>query len=306
MQLLVDYFGFSSNDSISYFDFWQVLSLECLVFQEAKPKFGYKHAMWFPGITFYWSSNKKWHFEISGSGCRVLEKLNKEFTWEGLFEFLRSFLINKFIHISRLDIACDDLEGNLSFSKMFQHLRQNKYISRSTNIHWTEGSEQSIYVGSPKSAKRLRIYNKALEQNVDCKWVRVEFQLRNDEALQFILNLYEYEYNFNYLFLGFLNKTIRFTQIVVDKDNNHHSRAKPADWWYKFVKGIKLNKYLRLLGKEYDFDSLVRYIQQSCGSSLKTYMKITGGDIGGLLDLLKDVQVNSKQRRLIEEIKEME
>ncbi len=302
MQLLVDYFGFSSNNNISYFDFWQVLSLDYLVFQNVKPKFGYKNAMWYPGITFYWTSNNNWHFEISGSGCRVLEKLNKSFTWEGLFEFFRPFLINKFIHVSRLDIACDDLEGNLSFSKMFQHLRQHKYITRSSNIHWTEGSEQSIYVGSPKSAKRLRIYNKALEQNVNFDWIRLEFQLRNDEALQFILNLYEYDYNFNYLFLGFLNKTIRFTQTVVDKDNNHHSRAKPADWWYRFVKGIKLNKYLRLLGKEYDFESLVRYIQQSCGSSLKTYMQITGGDLGGLLDLLKDVQPNSKQKRLIDEM----
>lgn len=302
MQLLVDYFGFSSNDNISYFDFWQVLSLDYLVFQEVKPKFGYKNAMWYPGITFYWTSNKKWHFEISGSGCRVLERLNNKFSWEDLFEFLRSFLINKFIHISRLDIACDDLEGNLSFNKMFQHLRQHKYISRANYIHWTEGSEQSIYVGSPKSSKRLRIYDKSLEQKLDCKWVRVEFQFRNEEALQFILNLYEYDYNFNYLFLGLLNKTIRFTQTVVDKDNKNHSRAKIADWWYKFVKGIKLNKYLRLLGKEYNFDSLVRYIQQSCGSSLKTYLQITGGDIGGLLDLLKDVQVNQKQKILIDSL----
>lgn len=306
MQMLVDYFGFSSNDNVSYQDFWTILSLNFIVFQEVKPKFGYKYAMWYPGITFYWTNNEKWHFEISGSGCRVLERLNSNFSWEGLFEFLRPFLVNKYIHIARLDIACDDMEGNLSFNKMFQHLRQNKYISRVQNIHWTEGSEQSIYVGAPKSAKRLRIYNKALEQNVEGDWVRVEFQLRNDEALQFVLNLYEYDYNFNYLFLGFLNKTIRFTETVVDKENKHHSRAKVASWWFKFVKGIKLNKYLRLLGKEYDVDSLIRYIQQSCGSSIKTYMHITGGDIGSLLDLLKDVQVNQKQQRLIDDIEKKE
>ena len=302
MQMLVDYFGFSSNDNITFEDIWKVLSLDLLIFQDVKPRFGYKKAIWYPGITFYYTNNQKWHFEISGSGCRVLERINEFFTWEGLFDFLRPFLINKYIHVSRMDIACDDFSGNLSFFKMFQHLNQKKYISKIQYIHWTDGSEQSIYVGSPKSLKRLRIYNKAVEQGVEGNWIRLEFQLRNDEALQFILNLYEHEYNFNYLFLGFLNKTIRFTETVTDKENKHQSRCKTAKWWFDFVKGIKLNKYLRLLGREYDVDSLIRYIQQSCGSSIKTYMQITGGDIGGLLELFKDIKVNQKQQRLIDSL----
>lgn len=303
MQILVDYFGISSK-SISFADIRCLFGFDYLVFKNVRSNRRYKYALWYPGVSIHYNSSMDWYVELSGSGCRVVEKINKDFTWEALFEFFRPFILNKLVHVSRIDVACDDLDNNVSFPKMFQHLRQDKFVTRSRYCHWSEGSEQSIYVGSPKSDKRLRVYNKALEQGLDdMHWIRFEFQLRNDEALQFLINLYHYDYNFAYLFLGFLNKTIRFTQTVVDKENNHTSRAKIADWWLKFCKGIKNLNYLRLIGKEYDTDALIRYIKQSCGSSIKTFLELSGGDINGLLDLLHDVKINTKQQLLLQDFK---
>jgi hypothetical protein len=84
----------------------------------------------------------------------------------------------KYARVSRIDIAMDVFDVDMSS----WHWLDKK--SRKQN-HWIDGlgKKETVYVGGKDSDLKLRIYNKALEQN-DCEktWWRVEVQLRGDVA----------------------------------------------------------------------------------------------------------------------------
>lgn len=300
MEILIDYFGFSSkkiplNQFMDLFGFSNTL-----VFKNIRSNRRYKQCIWYPGISIHSNNTYDWYIELSGSGCRVLENINSSFEWNDFLMFIESLVTDKIVHISRIDIACDDKDKKVQYCKLVQHLRQSKYISKSRYVHWSDGSEQAIYIGSPKSKKRLRIYNKALQQDVDCHWIRYEFQLRDDDAIEFLLNYYNCK-NIGRVYFTLLYNTIRFTNEIVDKENNNHSRATTTKWWKDFVDMINLINYIHLPGKKYTIETLINYIKKNCGSSIKTYLNISAGDIGSLLDMLKEVQLNEKQKILIQE-----
>ena len=300
MEILIDYFGFSSKQ-IPLKDFMDLFGFNKLIFKNIRSNRRYAQCQWYPGVSIHSNTPYDWHIELSGSGCRVVENINESFTWDIFLRFIKPFLNEKLIHISRMDVACDDKEMQIKYSKLIQHLRQDKYISKSRYIFWSEGVEEAIYIGSPKSDKRLRIYNKALQQDVEGHWIRYEFQLRNDEALEFLLNFYNCQ-DIGRVYKTLLYDTIRFTNEVVDKDNNHHSRATTTVWWIKFVDLLNRINYIHLPGKKYTEETLINYIKKNCGSSIKTYLHLSDGDVDGLLGLLKGISLNKNQEMLIQEL----
>lgn len=89
-----------------------------------------------------------------------------------------SFL--KYPHLTRLDVAVD------YFNIDFQNIEWSSLRARKRN-YWTDEYEtlETLYIGSPSSAKRFRIYNKALEikevkkeSTIEGHWWRVEVQQR--------------------------------------------------------------------------------------------------------------------------------
>lgn len=52
-------------------------------------------------------------------------------------------------------------------------------------------------------------------------------------------------------------------------------------------------------GKEYNFQRLSHYLFHQVGASLRTYLEIMDGDIGGLLDNISGSKLNTKQKELI-------
>ncbi|MGG0460281.1 replication initiation factor domain-containing protein [Priestia aryabhattai] len=89
----------------------------------------------------------------------------------------------KYPHLTRLDVAID------YFNMDFQNIDWSCMRARKRN-YWTDkyGTLETLYIGSPTSDKRFRIYNKALEmkekekedeaENHVEKWWRVEVQQR--------------------------------------------------------------------------------------------------------------------------------
>lgn len=89
---------------------------------------------------------------------------------DSLFEVLKRL---KYPELTRTDLAFD-FEEELSEYLIIDGL------SRKSNI-WRSGSGklETFYIGAPSSDLRIRIYNKALEQNMkDAVWWRIEAQLR--------------------------------------------------------------------------------------------------------------------------------
>lgn len=136
--------------------------------------------------------------DCSGKGCRALEDLF-DWDWERFFDILRYDLTfmpdpksTPKAHISRLDVACDVLDqSDFTVPKIYNYVSHGKFICKSKRYLYGSGTDEEwLMFGSPKSDRRLRIYNKAMEQGGDSPWVRAEFQLRNDNALSFMLNYY--------------------------------------------------------------------------------------------------------------------
>ena len=84
-------------------------------------------------------------------------------------------------HITRVDVAFDVKDVDMS---------QWKWIdskSRKTNVWYDgQGNVETYYIGGKESEKKIRIYNKAVEQKLnEGIWWRVEVQLRGQTAEEF-------------------------------------------------------------------------------------------------------------------------
>lgn len=239
--------------------------------------------------------------EMSGHGCRFLESLyDNELNW---VDFIEQFLCLEGSHLARLDIACDDRPGDgekalLSFSTLFRHVMQRRYISLSRYVVHSGGSEESIYFGSPKSDRRLRIYNKAIERGIpDEHWIRAEFQLRNEAALSFYMRALECG-SIGQAYQGMLFDYLRFTREVNEADD-HQFRMTVTRWWRTFCGNAKRIKGFYVGGLEYNLESLERYLGNQTSSSIKTYLAAHDGDISGLMNMAQGATYNKKQEFLL-------
>lgn len=87
---------------------------------------------------------------------------------------------------SRLDIAVDIKNGCLNIEELRDEFHDGKAVtSAKKGVYMQTVGEigETLYIGSARSQRRIRIYDKAAEQgNTDIAWTRIELQLRDDAA----------------------------------------------------------------------------------------------------------------------------
>lgn len=149
----------------------------------------------------------EYSFNIEGLGYiqfdRVDKKLRVDFNpnkisldGRGVLNFLLTF--TKDVHYSRLDLAID-----LYNYQIFNYNIIDVGNRKSAYFYDRRGKLETLYSGSNKSNKYIRIYNKAVEQKLkDVDWWRFEIQLRDlyiDKYLTEITDFYKdilvYQYN---------------------------------------------------------------------------------------------------------------
>lgn len=244
MDVLIDYFKFSSKIH-SLADIIELLGLESVVWQQGRARDGWTLHEYFSGMHIYHGGRDDVGVELSGAGCRMLETCNKNsFDWCGLFAYIMEYSKVGEMNVSRLDVAGDDKEGRLSLRKIIRYTSQGKYICKARRKVWIEGDEEEVIFGAPSSSTRLRIYNKALERGVDEPWVRVEFQLRDEAADSFILNLLGVGGEIGPAYSGVLLNYIRFTTRDPSVCSNNYERIPTASFWSSFCRFLpKAQKY---------------------------------------------------------------
>lgn len=299
MNILVDYLTLSIR-KINLDDLLKILHLENMNMESGYSRWLGKR-LYIGGISIHHGDYII--LEMSGHGCRFLESLyDNKLIW---VDFIEQFLCLEGSHIARLDIACDDKpedgeKGLLSFSTLFRHVMQRRYISLSQYIVYSSGSEESMYFGSPKSDRRLRIYNKAIERGVpNSHWIRAEFQLRNEAALSFYMRALE-RGSIGQAYQGMLFDYLRFTREVNEAGNNKQSRMTVTRWWSAFCGNAKKIKGFYVGGLEYNLESLERYLNNQTSSSMKTYLAAHGGDVTKLVEIAQGATYNKKQQFLIQ------
>jgi hypothetical protein len=87
---------------------------------------------------------------------------------------------------SRMDIAVDIKNGSLPISSLRDCFRDKTAVTKVKQGLYLEGvgvAGETLYIGSKKAPRRLRIYDKSAETgNIEAEWTRVELQLRHNMA----------------------------------------------------------------------------------------------------------------------------
>ena len=303
---------------------YKMLHLQDVQFQELKAR-NYDHGVYYDGIVIAYNTDMyglitDTFLDVSGRGCRTIEQLSdKTFNWFGFLYFLDKQIRSRQVHISRIDVACDLDESDLMipFDRFYKYSFHEMYVCKSKVLpKIVLKRQETIYFGSEKSDRMLRIYNKALEMGLpDTYWIRMEFQLRNDNATSFYLNWVEHQKEgVGFLYRGIMLDYLRFVdgdpeKVKAYKDQKLQKLLPTAKWWEQLLDDARKIPQLYLPGEDYTLEKLDHYTEKNVTSTLKTYAIAHDGDLTRLLDAVKHAKLNSRQQSLlaaIEKFKDIE
>jgi len=185
-------------------------------------------------------------------------------------------------NISRCDLAID-VKDKMTFSPILKAVRAGLVVSKSRNVKIVEKFENSagslhpkgatVYIGSGKSSKFLRIYDKAAEQKVSGDWIRWEMQLRDDQAKNYLKAFVGVgaDRAGDYI-LGLVAGFVDFRK----NDYDNITRRSRISWFEKFVGSVKPVKILfeKIVGT---IDDVVQWVDRQVAPSL-ALLKVHFGD----------------------------
>lgn len=306
--ILIDWFAFTVKD-VSPETIIGWLGLSNVGFLPGKGHYGYKSSLFFGGMWVLYDGREDMGIcvEFSGQGCRQYETSGNR-TLEVLICDVLRF---KSANITRLDVAFDDVDKNsnglLDVMKIERLVRRDRYISKfgkksgSWSGNHNDGDEKSplaysVYLGSPQSDVRFRIYDKAMERGgLDYHWVRFELQLRRSAATNFITT----PGTVGYKFCGVVNNYLRF--IVPNKSDSNRRRWASPEWWAKFLSYTEKISVFTKKDVDYNLASIERYILHQAGNTIYTYIKCLGWQQFHELILDSEHNLNVNQEQLISE-----
>lgn len=310
--ILVDWLSFTVKN-ITHKAMIAWLGLNDVNFQELNGHYGYHSGMFFGGMWILYDGREDMGIcvEFSGQGCRQYETSGNR----SLETLISQVLQFETANITRLDVAFDDVDkeggGLLDVMKIERLVRRDRYISKfgSKSGSWSgehgDGGEckplaYSVYVGSPKSDVRFRIYDKARERGgLEYHWVRFEIQLRRKAAVNFITA----EGTVGRKFCGVINNYLRF--ITPNKNDTNRRRWASPEWWTNFLSHTEKISVFTKKDVEYNLDKVQRYVMDQAGNSIRTLISCVGWlKFRELVNGL-DKELNPNQQKLIAEYKEI-
>lgn len=179
-------------------------------------------------IRAMWSSkepDRGIHIQITGQGCRLLDSLGID-----VFEVISQFTCR--INCSRLDIAFDVFSGLFDLGDVRRCLERGHYVSRfrEGDFHGSGrlGGKINLSPSCLRFGKdsKVRIYDKAEEQDVEYPWVRVEVQGMGDVASAFLSYIFS-GLSLHQVLASYLRKNLKFT----DCESNKSDRYEILPWW---------------------------------------------------------------------------
>lgn len=310
--ILIDWFTFTVKN-MTYKALIGWLGLNDVNFETFNGHYGYRSGLFFGGMWILYDGRDDMGVcvEFSGQGCRQYETSGNR-----PLEFLVSQVLQfETANITRLDVAFDDVDkegdGLLDIMKIERLVRRDRYISKfgSKSGSWSgkhsDGSEKeplaySVYVGSPQSDVRFRIYDKSKERGgLDYHWVRFELQLRRKAAVNFITA----DGTVGFKFCGVINNYLRF--ITPNKNDTNRRRWASPEWWTKFLSHTEKVSVFTKKDVEYNLAKVERYIRDQAGNTIFTYIKCVGWMKFRELMNETDRNLNPNQQKLIAEYKEI-
>jgi len=217
-----------------------IIGLEPTNFIELpRGRYGYRKSLCFGNISilFDGQENMGCHLVMSGEGCRIFEGHFDESPWLDLFTNLLELKAN----FTRLDIATDNIDGQLCFIKLKQAI-----INREIRTRFKKAGEQKEYdltrdtetaneghtirFGSRQSLVFIRFYDKAAQLSLHDLWNRAEIELKKERAQKAVEHLVAG------LPIGRLFSSIVNTYLtIISVDDTNISRCPLQPWWEQWL-----------------------------------------------------------------------
>lgn len=260
-----------------------LLGLQGVAWEQIKGARGYKDRYYYNCISIHFNGSEEMGVwcEMSGQGCRVFESLGT-----GDYDYLFAEILYNAdeMHLTRLDVAFDDRDGILDMDTMIIDTRMKNYVSKMSSWQITESNKgQSIVIGSPKSDMLIRIYDKAAERGYEdgTHWVRVEMQLRDQRAQEFVKHLVTPEgehlsYNLGELYAAVLHNYLRF--VCPSKVDLNKWRWPLMDYWAELLNGAARISIYSKPGTEYNLARCDNYVFNQAGNAVAALIDIYGVD----------------------------
>lgn len=297
-KIIYDWLSFTVHGDFTPKDVMQLLGMSSFDWLITKGARGYRQRYYFDCISIHFDGvqNSGVWCEMSGQGCRAFETFG-----HGDFDFLFDFILQKENNakITRLDVACDDHSGMLDIDKLCEDTLLQNYVSRFDAWEVLRSNKGStVYLGSHQSDTLLRIYDKARERGFEDgkHWIRVEFQLRDDRALQYIKQ--QKKFSSGVMFALALNNYVRF--VVPSENDTNKSRWQTAEYWDDFLNNISERISIYEKPKiDYNLKNLENYVINMAGNAVDTFIKLFGTD--GLINYLenREIMPNPKYEELL-------
>lgn len=278
-RIIFDWVSFTTRKH-SVHDLVKLLSLCDCPFETVRGSKGFMYRLYFGGISIHFNENELsqsgdfiW-LEMSGQGCRSFETYG-DGDYEKFFKLVRQDPDN--IHITRLDVAFDDMTGVFNIGSVCDEVREEHFVSRtSTYQSIYSNSGNAVYFGSKKSNVFIRIYDKAAERGFDGEqfhWVRCELQLKDVNAKGFVDKLENKD--LRELYLGVLKNYISFR---IPTGDSNKRRWPVAEWWSDFLDDAVRVSVWSKPGIDYNLSACERYVMTQPIGSIKTLIEIFGKD----------------------------
>lgn len=310
--ILIDWLSITSKLH-SPEDVISLIGMEDCKWEITRGAFGYQSRYFYEHISIHYDGAPGmgvW-LEMSGQGCRAFESYGS-----GDYNVLFDLVLNcDGINITRLDIAFDEYAGILDISRVCDDTRKGRYRSKMDyfNVQYSSNGE-SIDIGSHKSDTMIRIYDKLAERLSKMKksedkekirdeiphWIRLEIQLRDDRAKEFVRLLYDGTKEIGIVFSGVLRNYLEYGYLRTD-DKSGKQTFRLFDYWDKVVGASeKLSVWVKP-GTDYNLQNLENLVINQIGNANEAYLKIMGVD--AFMKKLKErtVQPNPKYQRLVRE-----
>lgn len=225
------------------------------------------------------------HFNLSGKalGAYIHD-------YSRLHGLLQKILADKG-NISRIDLALD-VKDTLQMRTVLKAVRQGCLVSRTRNLRIIEKLNNkkdelenvgyTVYVGSEKSNKMLRIYDKAKEQKEKGDRIRFELQLRDNVAMKVAERIVESEKMcVTDTVIGMLLSFVDFRK----NDNENISRRTRLAWYDTIVSDVE--SVVLVFDKTVQtVTGLVDWVQRQVSPTLALLEKHFEEKFDGILDYL--------------------
>lgn len=270
---------------VAHFDLCELLGVPIDRWEFATPAKGYTRAVEFLGARLSWAL-------LAGDKdiARFDMRASAVAAWQagGYISDLREFLgrlCDNGVRFDRADCCLDEVNGNLDIRVLTQLCAVGSLASKTRTYQRYEskreiGSDEcdsdTLYVGSFKSDKLLRIYDKRDEsrpadisrdawRSSRPRHIRVELQCRDDsaDALVWLIVRHGLEVATKGAIAGF----VEFKQGV--RNARARSEAPTHPMWAAFL-GVAVKLRISVLPAAMTVHSVLHWIKTQCGPSLRT------------------------------------